>query len=261
MRRVRQVRTRDHLEQPAALRTHDAEHRDAGRDVGDGAPQGVVRRDLRLSHARSRVWQIAEVTTMNSCSASRVIVRSASMPPCSLSHCVYTIAPGRDLDVGGGDPVEEPRGVRALHDEFREARLVEERHPVAHRVALRAAGVEPVLPAVAVSVFRRRARRREPVRRAPSPPSRPCRRPPRQPVVQRRAARAARGRGTGSRASASHTAGRASRRCGRAGSGGCPGTASRGGRRRRTGRAAGAGRRSIRPAPCRRRRSRRCRPS
>ncbi len=40
------------------------------------------------SQARSRVWQIAEVTTMNSCSASRVMVRSASMPPWSLSHWV-----------------------------------------------------------------------------------------------------------------------------------------------------------------------------
>ena len=43
---------------------------------------------LRMSQSMSRRWQAAEVTTMNFCSSIRVTVRSASMPPFGLSHCV-----------------------------------------------------------------------------------------------------------------------------------------------------------------------------
>ena len=42
----------------------------------------------RPSQARSRVWTAAPVTTRKLVSSRRVTVRSASMPPCSLHHCV-----------------------------------------------------------------------------------------------------------------------------------------------------------------------------
>ena len=58
-----------------------------GRDV-DCDRSVVQRRCGRFSQWKSRTWVAAAVTIMNRSSASRVTVRSASMPPLSLSHCV-----------------------------------------------------------------------------------------------------------------------------------------------------------------------------
>ena len=140
----------------------------------------------RSSHARSRRVAPAPLTTRNSFSANRVTVSSASIPPRSFSQCVYTSRPGSTSTSFAADALQHAAGVAALDEVFREARLVEQGGALACRAMLGRGVLEPVLAAEGVLVAGLDAFGGEPVRPAPSPPTR--RSTPRAP-------RAARGTG------------------------------------------------------------------
>ena len=98
-----------------------------------------------------------------------------------------------NIDVRARQTVQEGASVFTLHEEFREAGLVEQGDGIAHCEAFFAAVVEPVLAAIAVFVLRVGARRGIPVRAFPTSGLTHAGARGHETVVQRRAARATRG--------------------------------------------------------------------
>ena len=125
---------------------------------------------LRI-HPMSWFPNAVPVTSMKRSSASRVTVRSHSMPPRVFSIWVYVDRPGCAVHVVRRQPLEERRGVRPAHLDLGEARLVEQAGALAGRDVLGGDRARPVLARPSAGTEPRERRilvRREPVRALPA---------------------------------------------------------------------------------------------
>ena len=98
----------------------------------------------------------------------------------------------RDIDVIGANPVEHAHRIAALQPELCKARLIEQANRFAHRLAFSRCRIEPVLPAIAIFIFRFGTGRCIPVRSFPAKGFAMAGTGGLQSIVQRRFAYAAR---------------------------------------------------------------------
>ena len=189
---VRQIGAGHRGQQRAALRTHHAEHGDARGDIGRGAVQRRV--IVQVAGQPSEIAGLAdrrsddEVARLGEPRDGEVGLDAAAIvEPLRVDDAAH-----RHIHLAGREAVEHRTGVPALDEVLGEAGLVEERDIVAHRAALGARVLEPVLAAVGVFVLRLDAGWREPVRALPARGLAHAGARGDQAVVQRRAARAAR---------------------------------------------------------------------
>src|SRR5690606_1790629 len=90
--------------------------------------------------------------------------RQVGLDPAALVEPVGIDDPARlDVDVGRRYALQAAAGVATAHEVLGEARLVEQRHPLARGGMLGGGVAEPVLPAEGILVARFYARRSEPV--------------------------------------------------------------------------------------------------
>src|SRR5208282_3702455 len=191
MRGIRQIRSRQLFEQLPATWAHETEHRDAGRDVRDRAPRTRLRGD-RLSQP-SEVARLAnrgsddQILEFGRARNRQIRLDTAGV----IEPLRVDDAADGHIEVRGRHAAKNAAGVRALYEEFCEARLIEQCDRALGRKTLIAARFEPVLPAIGIFILGLRTGRTVPVRPLPSRGLAHAGSGCDEPVVQHRAPRTA----------------------------------------------------------------------